>query len=121
MRPMGPIGPIGPIPRDFGGNGYEKGSLAAFVDRNRASDTSLRRRANTRIRYTAAGTDTQFTNKELSDNRLANHRKRGQGRSGRTYYSWLLQIEDHRRARSRHSRSRASLPDQQRIERLRAD
>src|SRR4030095_2716737 len=72
------------LPVIFGGNGYEKCSLAAFVDRNRASDTSLRSRANTRIRYTSAGTDLQFTNSGLSDNRLANHRKRGQGRSGRT-------------------------------------
>src|SRR5262245_52537193 len=119
--PISPIGPIPDLPRVFGGKGYEKGSLAAFVDRNRDSDASLRRRANTRPRHTAAGTDRRFTNSGPSNNRLADHGKRGQGRSGRTYSSWLLQIEDHRRARSRHTGSRASLPDQQRIERLRAD
>src|SRR5215813_1240936 len=121
IGPISPVGPIPDLPMVFGGKGYEKGSLAAFVDRNRASDTSLRRRANTRPSYTTAGTDPQFTNHGLSDNRLADHRKRSQGRSGRTYSSWLLQIEDHRRAGSRHTRSRARLPDQQRIERLRED
>src|SRR5262245_55284613 len=104
-----------------GGEGYEKGSLAAFVDRNNNSVASLRRRSNTRSRYTAAGTDHRFTNNGLSNTRLADHHKRGQSRSGRTSASWLLQIEGYRRARSRHTRSRASLPDQQRIERLRAD
>src|SRR5262245_14597770 len=113
---MSPMSPMSPILSVFGGKGYEKGSLAAFVDRNRASDASLRRRAKTRFRYTAAATNHRFTKTRLSDNRWPDHRKRRQGRSGRTNSSWLLQIEDHRRARSRHTRSRASLPDQQWIE-----
>src|SRR5215471_14711035 len=121
MSPISPIGPIPDLPRVFGGKGYDKGSLAVFVDRNRDFDAGLRHRANTRPRHTAAGTDLRLTNNGLSNNRLADHRKRGQGRSGRTYSSWLLQIEDHRRARSRHTGSRANLPDQQWIERLRAD
>src|SRR5215467_4375747 len=116
MSPISPIGPIPDLPRVFGGKGYDKGAHAAFVDRNRDSDASLRHRANTRPRYTAAGTDLRLTNNGLSNNRLADHRKRGQGRSGRTYSSWLLQIVGHWRARSRHTRSRASLADQQRME-----
>src|SRR5262249_6046287 len=98
MGLMGLMGISAECSQEFSEEGYEKSSLAAFVDCNRASDPDLRRRANARLRYTVAGTDLRVANSGPSDNRVADHRKGGQGRSGRTHSPWLLQIEDHRRA-----------------------